>query len=481
VDTISQTTILDDSQSSEQVLASLDEFSRSDVDSAKAGVVSGLYDPGQELLELANEAYRRFLPKNALYFNLYPSVEGMEQDLVRAGLSLLRAPASGSGNVTSGGTESIMLAVKAARDFSRARRPDIEKPNMVLPVTAHPAFHKAAHYLGLDLVVTPVDAAGFRADVDAFEAAITDQTILAVGSAPNFSHGTVDPISDMSEIARKRDILFHVDGCIGGLYLSYLRRLGLRDAPFDFSLPGVTSISADLHKYGYAPKNASLVLYRHRDLRQYAWFVNTATTEYVVVNPTVQSTRTAGPIAAAWAVMSRLGHAGYEELTGRIQQATNDLIEGINRLDHVRVLADPEMCVFTLASGTISIFELDDEMRDRGWMLTPQCACGGGPENLHVTLHDGVVGRLDEFLADLGQCAEAVAARGPAVDVDAIRSQIDAVKDEPLAVLLPTLMQVAGLSGPALPDRLAPLNTVLNLLPSEVRDAALTFYLNQTR
>ena len=268
-------------------------------------IVSGRFDVTGEVAGLAREAYLRFIDENALWWTIYPSVAALEKDIVQAGIELLRGDGGCRGNFTGGGTESIMLAVKAARDYCRERQPAIQRPNIVLPVSAHPAFHKAAHYLGVEVRTTGVETTAFRADVTAFCDAIDAQTILCVGSAPNFSHGTVDPIAAMSEIARERGVLFHVDGCVGGIYLSHLRMLGRFDKPFDFSLPGVTSISADLHKYGYAPKNASLVLYRNPELRRHAWYINSATTDYIVFNSTVQSTRTAGPLAAAWVTMRR--------------------------------------------------------------------------------------------------------------------------------------------------------------------------------
>ncbi|WP_165390347.1 aspartate aminotransferase family protein [Thalassococcus sp. S3] len=474
-------TILDNPVPTQNVIAELQELSGNDVSAKETAIVSGLYDPGAEINDLAKSAYGMFLSQNALYFNLYPSVARMEQDLVGAALTLLRGDGSSCGNITSGGTESIMLAVKSARDTARQTRPEVTKPRIVLPITAHPAFHKAAHYLGIETVVTKVDPTGFRADLSDFEAALDDQTILAVGSAPNYSHGTVDPISEMSELARSKGILFHVDGCVGGLYLSYMRRLGLRDKPFDFSLPGVTSISVDLHKYGYAPKNASLVLYRNRALRQAAWFINSSTTEYAVINPTVQSSRTSGPIAAAWAVMRHLGHTGYEAMVERCQATTTKVLKEVGQVRDVDVLADPEMCIFTLASDTLNIFEIDDAMRQLGWMLTPQFACGGGPENVHVSVHDGVLDRMTRFAPDLERSAAQLKQNGSAVDEVKIRQTLASLAGQPIEQMLGTLMPMAGLTGPNLPEQLAPMNTILNHLPAEMRDAALGLYLSATR
>jgi sphinganine-1-phosphate aldolase len=245
----------------EAVLEELDARAADDADWRTGKLLMGLYDAGEAAHDLAVQAYTRYLSQNALYINMYPSIGTLERDIVGSVAELLRADADVCGSITSGGTESIMMAVKTARDWAREHRPEIRSPKMVLPVTAHPAFIKAAHYLCLEPVVTPVDTTGFRADVAAFAEALGPDVILAVGSAPNFSHGTIDPIDEMAPLAAERNILFHVDGCVGGIYLSLMRRMGETVRPFDFSVPGVTSISADLHKYGYAPKNASVVCY----------------------------------------------------------------------------------------------------------------------------------------------------------------------------------------------------------------------------
>ncbi|HYC57890.1 MAG TPA: aminotransferase class V-fold PLP-dependent enzyme, partial [Candidatus Binatia bacterium] len=381
---------------------------------------------------------------------------------------------------TSGGTESILMAVKASRDHARANRPHIRHPKIVVPITAHPAFHKAAHYLGLEVVVTPVDTTGFRADVDAFEKALDADVVLGVGSAPNFSHGTIDPIGRMAAAAKERGVLFHVDGCVGGIYLSIMRRMGEKLPDFDFSVDGVTSISADLHKYGYAPKNASVVLYRNRDLRRHAFFVCSGTTEYAVINPTAQSSRTGGPVAAAWAILKHLGEEGFQQIVRDSQGATMRMLEGIEEIGGIEVLGDPEMCMFTLASSEVNIFEVDDEMRERGWRLLPQFACGGGPANLHVGISWGNVPHTEQFLVDLREVVEALRSRGSSLDRSQLAAAIAEVKDASLEEILMRIAPLAGLAGPDLPERMAALNTMLDLLPADRRDELLTAYVNMT-
>ena len=431
-------------QPEERVLAELEQLAKEDVDWRSGRILTGLYDPGGPAYELTAEAYSRFLTQNALYINMYPSAGRMEQDVVRSLAELLRGDDQVVGNMTSGGTESIMLAVKTARDHAREHRPGVVDPEMVLPITAHPAFHKAAQYLGLRVVVTPVETEGFRADV----------------------------------AAKERGILFHVDACVGGIILPFLRRLGEVSRAFDFTVDGVTSISADMHKYGYAPKNASVLLYRNRELRKHALFVCSGTTEYAVINPTVLSSKTAGPIAAAWAVLRHLGEAGYERIARESWEATRVLVEGIEKIEGIEVLAEPEICMFTLGSEEINIFELDDEMRQRGWSLLPQFACGGGPANLHVSIADSNVPHVDRLLSDLREAVGQILSRGPSVDREAMAREVAAVEDRPLEEIFARLIGLAGLTGEGLPERMAPLNTILDLLPSETRDQILAAYIN---
>ncbi len=464
----------------EEVMAGLTGFTENDVDWKTGKVMTGLYDPGRDAHDLAVEAYTRFLPQNALYVNMYPSIGKLEKDVVSSMAGLLRADDEVVGNMTSGGTESIMMAVKAARDWARENRPGISEPEMVLPVSAHPAFIKAAHYLGLSVRQTGLDLTDYRADITACREALGDNTVLAVGSAPNFSHGSIDPIREMAALAAERDILFHVDGCVGGIYLSVMRRMGEELRDFDFSVPGVTSISVDLHKYGYTPKNASVVLYRNRDLRKHAWFVCSSTTEYVVINPTAQSTRSGGPFAAAWAMLRYLGEEGFQDIVRRSQEATRLMLDGIAAIEGIEVIGEPDMCMFTMASDQVNIFEVDDELGSRGWKMIPQFACGGSPPNLHVSLSQANVPHVDRFVEDLGEVVGRLRSEGSAVNTEELHALVDRVADQPIEVIMGEVIPHIGLSGMDLPEKMAPLNTVLNRLPAEKRDRLLTFFFNMT-
>jgi glutamate/tyrosine decarboxylase-like PLP-dependent enzyme len=242
----------------------------------------------------------------------------------------------------------------------------------------------------------------------------------------------------------------------------------------------VTSISADLHKYGYAPKNASVLVYRNRDLRGHAWFVCSSTTEYAVINPTVQSSRTGGPIAAAWAVMRLLGEEGFQRIVRESQAATRRMLEEVAAVGSVIVLGDPDMCMFTLASDELNVFEIDDEMRARGWRLLPQFACGGGPANLHVSVSYANCAHVDSFLADLRDVVTRLRARGSAFDAAELRRVAGEVADKSLDEILGRIAPLAGLEGAELPVRMARLNTILDALPATRRDQLLTAYVNLT-
>jgi len=443
-------------------------------------VLTGLYDPGDSAHDLAVEAYTRFLPQNALYMNMYPSIGKMEKDVVDSIAQLLRADDEVAGNMTSGGTESILMAIKTARDWARANRPEIKKPEMVLPVTAHPAFIKAAHYLNIKAIQTAIDLNTYRADLDSFKQALGPNTIIAVGSAPNFSHGSIDPIAEMAAISAEKNILFHVDACVGGIYLSIMRRMENPLPDFDFSLPGVTSISADLHKYGYTPKNASVILYRNRDFRRYAWFTCSTTTEYIVINPTAQSSKTGGPVAAAWAMLRFLGEEGFRDIVNRSQEATGKILEKVKAIKDIDVLGQPDMCMFTMASEKLNVFEIDDRMRERGWHMIPQFACGGSPPNLHVSITQANVPHTEKFLLDLEDVVTLLRQNGSLVNSEEITRVIDETANSSIEVTAMSLIPLVGLTGLDLPEEMATLNTALNLIPGEKRDQLLTFFFNMS-
>ncbi|MFJ3499264.1 pyridoxal phosphate-dependent decarboxylase family protein [Streptomyces sp. NPDC090135] len=464
-----------------EVLAELRGLREADAPTRGGRTFAYVYDAGVEGLdELAAAAYTSFATVNGLDPTVFPSVARLENDVVGAVAALLGAPGA-RGTFTSGGTESILLAVKTARDHARAER-GVTAPQLVLPSTAHAAFHKAAHYLGLEAVVVPVDPDTFRADARAIDAAVTDRTVLVVASAPSYAHGVVDPVAEIAAAAAGRGVLCHVDACIGGWLLPHLRRAGRKVEPFDLSVPGVTSLSVDLHKYGYADKGASVVLYRDAGLRRHQYFAHAGWPGYPVVNPTVQGTKSGGLLAQAWAVLRYVGEDGYTALAGRVAEASDRLLAGLRAIPGVRVLGDPAagLVSFTVLDGggrpdLSLLLHLADEMRGLGWYLQPQLSFDGLPPNLHLTLTPATAGRVDALVEDLGTAL--VAARAlppltadPALVGFAARLDPAALGPDEIAAVL----AFAGLDGDGgLPARTAPVLVLLDAMPGPLKERLL--------
>lgn len=460
----------------EQILGTLQAFKSHDMDWKSGKVWCYVYDPGDETADLVRQAYLLFLTENGLDPSVFPSMLKLETDVVRMVATLLRGNEHVVGHLTTGGTESIMLAVKTARDKARAEHPEITRPEMVLARTVHAAFHKAAHYLGIKTVVTDIDPRTFRTDVEAMRSAITPNTILLVASAPCYSQGVIDPIAAVGKLAQERNLLFHVDACVGGLHLSYMRKLGYELPDFDFTIPGVTSISVDLHKYGYAAKGASVILYRTKDLRKYQIFACTDTTAYTLINPTVLSSKSGGPMAGAWAILNYLGDEGYMRLIQTVQEATRRLTDGINAIPGLRVLGEPDMSMFSFTSDSINVYQLADEMHKRGWYLQGQFSTPQTPRNLHISVNFGTVHQVEAMLADLRACMAIVQAHP--VDTQSIRDQVMQFLSNPTPQAFQGLAQMAGITGKDLPEEMVVINEVLDALPDEMANMVLIDYFN---
>ncbi|MCO5169873.1 MAG: aspartate aminotransferase family protein [Planctomycetes bacterium] len=456
----------------DEVRRRLEEVHALDLDWRTGRTYAYVYDAGDDVEALGRDAYARFLFQNALDPTAFPSAMHLENDLVAIAAEHLGGGDETVGTFTSGGTESIMLAVKAARDHARATRPEVTAPEMILPVTAHAAFHKAAEYLGVKVVLTPVDARTFKADVAAVAAAITPQTILLVGSAPSYPHGVVDPIADLGALAADRGLLLHVDACVGGWLLPYYRRLGAAVPDFDLSVPGVTSLSVDLHKYAFAPKGASIVLFRDAGLRRSAYFTCTDWAGYAVVNPAVQSSKSAGPVAAAWAVLHGVGDQGFEDLARRTLEGTRAFVDGVRAIPGLEVLGEPDFCLVAVASREVSVFHVADELNERGWYVQPQLSHPSTPASIHLCLGPKNSGHVERLLVALREAVEAARA----LPSGHIARAVAAFAQAPggLAAALPQVLEAAGLGSGELPKRLAPVNELLDALPAALRKELLT-------
>jgi len=371
------------------------------------GFASGaVYHGDPEHVAFLNRVYAIASQANPLHADLWPSIAKLEAEVVAMTASLLGAPEEGDperrvfGSVTSGGTESILLAMKAYRDRARARGD--ASPEIVAPSTAHPAFEKAAHWLGMRLVRVPVGE-GHVAGVAAMRGAMGRHTAVVVGSAPCFPYGLVDPVAELSELARRKGVGFHSDACLGGFLLPFARKMGRPVPDFDFRLPGVTSISADTHKFGYAAKGTSVVLYRGRALRRFQYEVSTDWEGGLYASPTIAGSRAGALSAMAWAALVSIGEDGYLDAARRILEAAATVKRGIAAIPGLEVIGDP-LFVVAFTSRELDVYRVLDAMAARRWSLN---ALQRPPAvHLCVTLRHARPGVVERFLADL---AEAVA------------------------------------------------------------------------
>ena len=447
-------------RSPDDVLAELAAMRATDPPTHGGRILAYVYDSGRaDLDRLAEQAATAFLPVNGLDPTTFRSVAALESSLVGRARELFHGDDEVVGSVTSGGTESCLLAVKAARELWRAADParSHARAAIVLPTTAHPAFHKAAQYLDLDVVAVPVSVESGRASAAALLAALDDlgeRAALVVVSAPSYPFGVIDPVAEVAAGASVRRVACHVDACVGGWVLPWWGDV----EPWDFAVPGVTSISADLHKYGYAPKGASVVLHRGRERHAAQYFATTAWPGYPVVNPTVLGSRAAGAMAAAWAIGEALGDSGYAELVARTRSAADTLRDAADAIPGMRVVGSPTGPLLALADdGGVDPFRLVDALRRYGWLAQSQPA---------MTQPDGTVLPRTAHLT-LTAVSDSIAA-----DLAASLAQAaDEVRGVPAAAPDPGL--VARVLTEGLPDELAGVMSTLEALPGEVVRPAL--------
>ena len=379
----------------------------------KEGYASGaVYHGDVDHINFLNRVYAMNSQSNPLHTDLWPSSAKYESEITAMTARMMGAEAAANrsdadqqicGVVTSGGTESILLAMKTYRDWARDQK-KITQPEMIVPVTAHAAFEKAAAYFKIKLKRIPVDA-DYRADVVAARKAITRNTVVIVGSAPSFPHGMIDPIEELSELAREKAIGFHTDACLGGFVLPWAEKLGYAIPPYDFRLPGVTSISADTHKYGYAPKGTSVILYRGLALRRYQYFTSTDWPGGLYFSPTFAGSRSGALSAACWAAMIKVGKNGYQAASRKILDTASKIKKGIHEISDLHILGDP-LWVIAFGSKTLDIYEVMDYMANRKWSLNglhhPACI------HICVTLRHTQPGVAERFIEDLKSAVDAV-------------------------------------------------------------------------
>uniref|UniRef100_A0A7I4CT04 sphinganine-1-phosphate aldolase n=1 Tax=Physcomitrium patens TaxID=3218 RepID=A0A7I4CT04_PHYPA len=349
---------------------------------------------------LVNEAYCMFAHTNPLHPDVWPSIPRFESEVVNMTASFLgsKLQASGGmvcGNMTSGGTESILMAVKTTRDYMKASR-GITAPEMIIAESAHSAYDKAAQYFQIKLRRAPV-ADDLRADVKAMKRLINKNTIMLVASSPGFPHGVIDPIEELSALALQYNICLHVDLCLGGFVLPFAKKLGYPIPPFDFRVAGVTSISVDVHKYGLGPKGTSVVLYRNHELRKYQFVAVTEWSGGLYVSPSMAGSRAGALIAAAWASMMSLGESGYTQITRKLMEAARNIKLGIPDIEGLYVLGKPDMTVVAFASKELNIYKVNEAMAEKGWSLNALHK----PSSVHICVTLQHVDVVDKFLDDL--------------------------------------------------------------------------------
>ncbi|HZD73265.1 MAG TPA: aminotransferase class V-fold PLP-dependent enzyme [Actinomycetota bacterium] len=397
------------------VLRQVDDLAARERPRWRDGLASGaVYNGDDDHIAFLNRVYAITSQANPLHADLWPSATKYEAEIVAMSAAMLGGDAAPSddptrrvvGSVTSGGTESILLAMRAYRDWARAAR-RVRRPEVVAPTSAHVAFDKAAQYFRIKLVRVPVGA-DYRADAEAMRRAITRNTVALVGSAPTFPHGVIDPIEDLAAIARERGIGMHTDACLGGFVLPWARRLGYEVPGFDFAVPGVTSVSADTHKFGYAAKGTSVVLYRGTHLRRFQYFTATDWPGGLYFSPTLAGSRPGALSAVCWAAMVAIGEDGYLEATRRILETGAAIRRGIEAIPHLRVLGDP-LWVIAFASDSVDIYRVLERMTRRGWSLNGLHR----PPAVHlcVTLRHTQPGVAERFLGDLRASVEEVVAQ----------------------------------------------------------------------
>jgi glutamate/tyrosine decarboxylase-like PLP-dependent enzyme len=372
-----------------------------------------VFNGGPGVHEAAERAAMMYLHENALNPFAFPSLGEIQSEVVGWTAGLLHDPGTASGFLTSGGTESILCGVKAARERGRAER-GVERPEMVLAESAHAAFHKGAHLFGIEVRKAPVRD-DWTADVDAMADLVTEDTVLVVGSAPQYPQGVVDDIPAIAALAAAAGANCHVDACMGGFVLPFAEMLGREVPAWDFRVDGVTSISADIHKLGYAPKGVSVILHRTKQLRSHQTFVFDGWLGGFYASPNLQGTRSGLPMAAAWAVMQHLGVDGYVDLVRTVLDNADRMRAGVAAIDGIRVLGDGSYHLIAISSDSdsedpIDVFALADALQRRDWYHDRQ----GPPDSLHLTVSNGNTGVIDQYLTDLAECVEEV--RGTSTD-----------------------------------------------------------------
>lgn len=393
--------IPDEPRDRAEVLAEITAMAVAEDASGDSGRVSGsLYSGDHKHYAYLGEVFATLSHANVLQRDMYPSATKFEGEIIAMVLDLLNGDAASCGVVTSGGSESLITALYTYREVARER--GVTTPNVVMPVTAHVALDKGAYWMGIEVRHAPLTDA-YTADVDAMAGLIDDQTIALVGSAGDYAHGLIDPITEIAALAADRGIGMHVDGCLGGLVWPWAEELGYPIPPWDFRVPGVTSISVDTHKYGYALKGSSVLLYRDKDLRRHQYFTYPDWPGGLYLSPGLAGSRSGGLIAATWAAMVTTGRSGYLAAAKAILETAAEIRAGIEEIDGLQVMGDPLFLIAFTADRDdpqdLDMYLVNDALKEAGWRMNALQL----PPALHfcVTRPNTKPGVAQAFLADL--------------------------------------------------------------------------------
>lgn len=390
-----------------EVLAELKKFKELDPD-WKSGRTWGLvYHHSEAHSQFLKDAYSLFMSENGLNPMAFKSLKKMESEVIRMTVDLFHGDNAAVGTMTSGGTESIMLAIKTYRDRARKLKPWVRRPEVIVPESVHVAFDKAGKYFDVKIVHAPLDK-DYRVSVKAVKKLINRNTILLVGSAPQYPQGVIDPIEELSALALKKNLPLHVDACVGGFILPFIEKNGHSLPGWDYRVPGVTSISADLHKYGYAAKGASTITYRSMDYLKHQFFVFENWPGGIFASPSLPGTRPGGAIAAAWATLMTHGVEGYQKLAAEAFDNVQRMMKGINQIPGLRVCGEPHATIFAYESTdpAINIYAVADQMDAKGWFINRQQR----PESLHAMVTVAHTQAVEKYLIDLKEAVAFVKA-----------------------------------------------------------------------
>lgn len=468
--------------SPDDVVSRLEQLRADDLPTHGGRTLAYVYDSGSSDADaIGRHALAMYANSNGLDPTAFPSLLTMERELIHLARDLFHGPGA-VGTVTSGGTESILLAVQTARDAA-----GVPDPVMIVPTTIHAAFHKASHYFGVRRVPVDVDPTTQRADPAAMVRAMDEHAghvALVAVSAPSYAHGVIDPVQEVAAAARERGLRLHVDACIGGWVLPWAEEIGRDVPPWDFRVDGVTSISADLHKYAYTPKGTSLLLHATADLRRAQFFASADWPGYTMLNSTTQSTKSGGPLAAAWAVVQTIGRDGYRDLVATTLQGVDALVEGIGSIPHLRLATTPDSTLVTVyADESCDVFTISDLMLERGWFVQPQMSFGSLPPSLHLTVCAATASAVPELLDALRAAVDQAVSAGPIVVDAELRAAAAAIDPQTLDdAAFDGLLALAGLGGEGgvtVPDRMAPVNALLDVAPAALREALLIAFLDR--